>query len=133
MNMLTCRAEIDSRKTAGLNVIELFNMFNENIKWKDVNWKSIQLYIYDLQYKIFCCTRKNNINLLRHYQRLLVKSDEARFLAVRQVTQDNRGKATAGIDGVSRLNQVPHSMMVVFCILLKDYRTIILEPKTCNL
>lgn len=29
---------------------------------------------------------------------------EAKLLAVRRITQDNRGKATAGVDGISKLN-----------------------------
>lgn len=33
-------------------------------------------------------------------QKELTKSIEARLLAIRKVTQDNRGKSTAGVDGV---------------------------------
>jgi hypothetical protein len=36
-------------------------------------------------------------------QRLLLHSWSARLLAVRQVAQDNRGKRTAGVDGVKSL------------------------------
>jgi RNA-directed DNA polymerase len=72
-------------------------------KWKNINWKTVHIKVYDLQYQIFCSAKKNNINLVRYYQRILVKSQQAKLLAVRQVTQDNRGKATAGIDGVSKL------------------------------
>jgi len=73
-------------------------------KWKNINWTSIHINIYDLQYKIFCSAKENNFNLIRYYQRKLVKSREAKLLAVRLVTQDNRGKTTAGIDGVSKLS-----------------------------
>lgn len=41
--------------------------------------------------------------MVRYYQRKLVQSPEARLLAVRSVTQDNRGKATAGVDGKALL------------------------------
>src|SRR5207237_51677 len=40
---------------------------------------------------------------VHHLQRLLLRSRAARFLAVRRVTQDNRGKRTAGVDGVKYL------------------------------
>lgn len=70
---------------------------------KNIDWKTVHIKIYDLQYKIFCSAKKGNINLIRHSQRILVKSEQAKLLAVRSVTQDNRGKATAGIDGVSKL------------------------------
>ena len=36
-------------------------------------------------------------------QRLLLRSWSARCLATRQVTQDNRGKRTPGVDGVASL------------------------------
>lgn len=36
----------------------------------------------------------------QHFQRVLVKSEEAKLLAIRRITQDNAGKSTAGIDGI---------------------------------
>lgn len=72
-------------------------------KWKNIDWKSVHIKVYDLQYQIFCSAKKGNINLVRYYQRILVKYKHAKLLAVRSVTQDNRGKATAGIDEVSKL------------------------------
>lgn len=77
-----------------------------NIKWENIAWKEINLFIYDLQYKIFSHAKTNNISLVRYYQRKLVKSNEGKLLAIRFVTQDNRGKATAGVDGIAKLNNV---------------------------
>ena len=37
-------------------------------------------------------------------QKVLTKSYEARVLAIRKVTQDNRGKSTAGVDGIKSIN-----------------------------
>jgi RNA-directed DNA polymerase len=42
---------------------------------------------------------------MRNLQKLLLKSTSAKLLAVRRVTQNNRGKKTAGIDGKANLNQ----------------------------
>lgn len=42
---------------------------------------------------------------MHNLQRLLLKSTSARTLAVRRVTQDNRGKKTAGIDGKANLSK----------------------------
>lgn len=72
-------------------------------KWKNIDWKSVHIKSYDLQYKIFCSAKNGNINLVWYYQWILVKSEQAKLLAVRSVTQDNRGKATVGIDRVSKL------------------------------
>jgi RNA-directed DNA polymerase len=60
--------------------------------------------VYHLQNKIFCHAKSKEISLVRYYQRKLVKSSEARLLAVRTVSQDNRGKATAGIDKIAKLS-----------------------------
>lgn len=73
-------------------------------KWKDILWNEIQIFVYDLQNKIYCHTKTNEMGLVRHYQHRLVKSFEARLLAVRIVSQDNRGKATAGIDKIAKLS-----------------------------
>ncbi len=40
----------------------------------------------------------------RSLQKLILKSQAARLLAIRQVTQLNAGKKTAGIDGKASLN-----------------------------
>ena len=40
---------------------------------------------------------------MRRLQRLLLTSRAAKLLAVRRVTQDNRGKKAAGVDGVKNL------------------------------
>lgn len=73
--------------------------------WSEIQWKSVEILVYDLQRKIYYHAGNNNIGLIRHYQHKLVKSTEARLLSVRLVSQDNRGKATAGIDGVAKLSK----------------------------
>lgn len=76
---------------------------NKYQNWKKIPWNNIQLEVYNLQYKIYCHAKKNQINLVRNCQRKLVNLEESKLLAVRSVSQDNRGKATAGVDGISRL------------------------------
>lgn len=68
--------------------------------WNTVNWKKIQLRIWRIQRKIYECSRKNDKNRVIKLQKILINLPEAKLLAVRKVTQDNRGKKTAGIDGV---------------------------------
>ena len=76
---------------------------NKYENWKDIPWNKIKLEIYNLQYKIYCHAKKNNIGLIRHCQRQLVKLLEVKLLAVRLVTQDNRGKVAVGVDGIANL------------------------------
>lgn len=52
------------------------------------------------------------------YQKLLVKSIEARLLAIRRITQDNQGKATAGVDGIKTLK--PEDRMKLISKLVFD-------------
>ena len=47
-----------------------------------------------------------NYKLVSRLQRLLFKSRAARFLAIRQVTQLNKGKITPGVDGIAKLNEI---------------------------
>jgi RNA-directed DNA polymerase len=68
--------------------------------WKNIPWNKIKLEIYNLQYKIYCHAKKHNIGLVRHCQRQLVNLLEAKLLAVRLVTQDNREKKIAGVGGI---------------------------------
>jgi RNA-directed DNA polymerase len=52
---------------------------------------------------MYRATQRGDVRTVRKPQNLLRKSWYARLFAVRRVTQDNRGKHTAGIDGVRSL------------------------------
>jgi RNA-directed DNA polymerase len=53
--------------------------------------------------KIYKETKKGNTVEAQNCQKVLTKSIEARLLAIRRVTQDNQGKATAGVDGIKNV------------------------------
>lgn len=71
--------------------------------WETVNWTSVQERISKWQNKIYEESKAGNIVVVRGLQRQIVNSFDAKLLATRRVTQDNRGKATAGADGVRRV------------------------------
>jgi RNA-directed DNA polymerase len=71
--------------------------------WQDIPWKKVHRHVFRLQKRIYRATQRGAVRTARKLQNLLVKSWYARLLAVRRVTQDNRGKHTAGIDGVKVL------------------------------
>lgn len=52
---------------------------------------------------MYKAVRVNDLQKARSLQKLILKSYAARFLAIRQVTQLNAGKKTAGIDGKASL------------------------------
>lgn len=71
--------------------------------WKTLPWKKFQRNVFCLQQRIYRAKQRNDVRTVHNLQRLLLRSWSARCLAVRKVSQDNRGKRTAGVDGVASL------------------------------
>src|SRR5690349_14907867 len=71
--------------------------------WRTVPWRKHERTVFKLQKRIFTAARRGDTKTVHRLQRLLTKSWAGRCLAVRKVTQDNRGKRTAGVDGVKSL------------------------------
>merc|ERR1712238_479320 len=59
----------------------------------------------NLQNKIFAAKKENNISRVRKLQKMILNSHDFKKLAVRKVSQLNRGKNTAGVDKVKKLNE----------------------------
>lgn len=78
---------------------------NVRYEWNETPWRKLEKSSFKLQKRIYRASKCNDIKKMHNLQRLLLKSTSARMLAVRRVTQDNRGKKTAGIDGKASLNQ----------------------------
>lgn len=77
---------------------------NENDSWNSINWETVTDYVYNLQTQVYEATRTNNITLALYIQEIIINSYDAKYLAVRTVTQVNSGKNTAGFDKVIVLN-----------------------------
>jgi len=69
------------------------------IRWKDIKWTVVEGNVSRIQKRIFRATREGDFRTVRNLQKLLAGSRDAGLLAVRRVTQINKGKNTAGIDG----------------------------------
>ena len=67
--------------------------------WKKLPWKRFRRDLFRLQKRVFKAVSVGNLRQARTLQKLIVKSTAARLLAIRQVTQLNAGKKTAGVDG----------------------------------
>jgi len=78
---------------------------SESFEWKNVNWRKIKLYLNIFQNKIYAARKNQNIRKVRKLQRLILNSYYFKKLAVRKVTQLNRGKKTAGVNGIRNLNE----------------------------
>jgi len=72
-------------------------------RWNTLPWTRVQRNVFKLQKRIYRAASRGDVPTVRKLQRLLRHSWSAKLLAVRRVTQDNRGKKTAGIDGVKSL------------------------------
>jgi RNA-directed DNA polymerase len=71
--------------------------------WKNFNWKKFQKTLFRLQKRVYKAVSVGDKRKARSLQKLILKSQSARLLAIRQVTQLNAGKKTAGIDGKASL------------------------------
>jgi RNA-directed DNA polymerase len=83
------------RRMANINHSEL---------WKNLPWKKFQQDLFRLQRRVFKAIQAGDQRKARNLQKLILKSQSAKYLAIRQVTQLNAGKRTAGVDGKSSLN-----------------------------
>ena len=71
--------------------------------WWDLDWMKFEKSLFRLQKRVYAAIRANDNQKAKKLQNLILKSSSARFLAIRQVTQLNNGKKTAGIDGKTAL------------------------------
>ena len=67
--------------------------------WEFLPWKKFQINLFRLQKRVWKAVRAGDLLKAKSLQKLILRSQAARFLAIRQVTQLNQGKKTAGIDG----------------------------------
>lgn len=74
------------------------------VEWKDLNWRKLERMVFKLQKRIYKASSRGDVKTVRRLQKTLIKSWAAKALAVKKVSQDNKGKKTAGIDGIKSLN-----------------------------
>lgn len=68
--------------------------------WDTLPWRKLEQHCYRIQKRIYRASQSGKTRAVQKLQKLLLKSEAARLIAVRRATQDNRGKNTAGVDGV---------------------------------
>src|SRR5215470_16084874 len=79
--------------------------------WNRLPWRKLEQQVFRIQKRIFRASQRGNTRAVHKLQKLLMKSQSARLLAVRRVTQDNQGKKTAGIDGVKSVKPAARLVM----------------------
>ena len=78
--------------------------FPDITNWNDINWHKSIKYVDKLQKRIYRATKENNPRKVKNLQRMLIYSKAALLLAIKRVTQTNKGKRTPGIDGFRALS-----------------------------
>lgn len=68
------------------------------LSWKDVDWTSVRSRVFKYQKRIYKASLNNENGKVCFLQKKLINSLDAKLLAVRRVTSDNKGKRTAGVD-----------------------------------
>src|SRR5690242_20915476 len=71
--------------------------------WNILPWRKLEKHCFHIQKRIYQASQRGKTRTVQKLQKLLMKSEAARLLAVRRVTQENQGKKTAGIDGVKAI------------------------------
>jgi RNA-directed DNA polymerase len=72
-------------------------------EWHTIPWRKLEVRVFKLQRRIYQATTRGETQKARNLQKLLAASWSAKSLAVRRVTQENKGKKTAGVDGIKSL------------------------------
>lgn len=73
---------------------------SDDFNWNSINWFHINRYVEAMQQRIYRAEILGNKRKVRDLQRILVRSRAMLLASIKRVTQVNRGKRTAGIDGM---------------------------------
>ncbi len=82
------------------------------VKWNAIPWQKLQRKVFKLQKRIYKAELRGDVKAVKRLQKTLLHSWSAKCLAVRKVTQDNRGRKTAGVDGVKSLSPTARLTLV---------------------
>jgi RNA-directed DNA polymerase len=83
------------------------------LDWDALDWRRHEDNVRRIRRRIFTATRDGDWPKVRNLQRLLLRSWSNTLLAVRQVTQRNAGRRTAGIDGEVALTSAARAELAV--------------------
>ena len=69
------------------------------VDWDWVGWRAAEREVRRLRQRIFKAAQEGDLAKVRSLQKLMLRSRSNTLVSVRQVTQRNAGRKTAGIDG----------------------------------
>jgi RNA-directed DNA polymerase len=68
------------------------------LDWDAVDWRAAEDEVRRLRQRIFAATRAGDLEKVRGLQKLMLRSRSNTLISVRQVTEVNAGRFTAGVD-----------------------------------
>ncbi|NEO17757.1 MAG: group II intron reverse transcriptase/maturase [Moorea sp. SIO4G2] len=93
--------------------------FAPQSEWSKVDWRKLEITVFKLQKRIYRASQRGDSRVVRKLQKTMMKSWSAKMVAVRKVTQQNKGKKTAGIDGKKALTNKQRLTLVANLKLYK--------------
>ena len=72
---------------------------DDRLDWDAIDWRTMGDDVRRLRQRIFKASQAGDLKRVRNLQKLTLRSRSNTLLSVRQVTERNAGRATAGIDG----------------------------------
>jgi RNA-directed DNA polymerase len=81
--------------------------------WERVDWGHLEEQVRRLRGRIFQAVQEGDWPQARNLQKLMLRSWGNTLVSVRQVTQRNTGRRTAGIDGLVALTSQARAEMAV--------------------
>ena len=82
-------------------------------EWDVINWTIHEQNVARLRQRIFKAAQEGDWPMARNVQKLMLRSWSNTLVSVRQVTQRNAGRSTAGIDRVVALTSQARAEMAV--------------------
>ena len=80
---------------------------DEPLDWNAVDWRTVEGRVRRLRHRIFTASQAGDLKRVRNLQKLMLRSHANTLVSVRQVTERNAGRGTAGVDG--ELVLTPHA------------------------
>lgn len=86
---------------------------NDVLRWDAVDWRFHEDNVGRLRQRIFTAARGGDLATVRNLQKLMLRSWSNTLLCVRQATQRNAGRKTAGVDGEIALSPQARAELAV--------------------
>jgi RNA-directed DNA polymerase len=81
-------------------------------EWLAIVWKKAERVVFQLQKRIYKAVKAGQVGNAKRLCKLLIRSQSAAIVNVRKITQDNKGKKTAGVDRITCLNPKERTALV---------------------